>query len=90
MTELVVSGGVVRFERQSSPPGEREAAAELRIHVRDVQGRVVWRGTSVESSTGVALWDLTDRRGEPVPAGVYFAVQAGTSPGEAARVLVIR
>ncbi|MBK8230094.1 MAG: hypothetical protein IPK72_05815 [Candidatus Eisenbacteria bacterium] len=86
----VVSRGVVQFQREWSPPAEREVGSELRVDVRDVQGRLVWRGTSVESSSGVATWALNDRRGEPVSAGVYFAVPAGTSAGKAARVLVIR
>ncbi|MCC7140702.1 MAG: VCBS repeat-containing protein, partial [Candidatus Eisenbacteria bacterium] len=83
----VVSRGVVRFERTGI---DGEAGAGLRVAVRDVLGRVVWRGTSVESPNGVAMWSLTDLRGGPVPAGVYFAAEAGTSPGDAVRVLVIR
>ncbi|MCC7144673.1 MAG: hypothetical protein IT349_21440, partial [Candidatus Eisenbacteria bacterium] len=83
----VVSRGVVRFEREAL---EGEAGAGLRVEVRDVQGRTVWREGSAGDRRGSATWSLTDGRGELVPAGVYFAVEAGASLRSAARVLVIR
>ena len=56
------------------------------LEVFDVEGR---RVADVSVREGHASWDLTDSRGERVPAGVYFGRTAGPLSGSAVAIRVL-
>jgi photosystem II stability/assembly factor-like uncharacterized protein len=58
---------------------ELSAAADLRIDVVTVAGRLVWSTSRhAPAGSGSIRWDGRDARGAPVPSGVYFVrMEAG-------------
>ncbi len=77
---------VARFRAQDMAPG-----GTLGLELLDVTGRVMQRLTlraDATTGTATAAWDLRDRAGHRVPAGIYYARPAGGA-GPVIRVPVL-
>jgi hypothetical protein len=62
-------------------------ATRVRLEIFDSRGRYVrgWEGESSEHHQ--LIWNFLDRRGQPVPAGVYFARLSANGDRRVTRIL---
>jgi hypothetical protein len=77
------SGAAIQFGL--SVPGS------VRISMYDVAGRQVWHRTESALSAGAHTlrWDGVDQRGQPLPAGLYFARFNGNGKQITARLVLL-
>jgi hypothetical protein len=62
--------------------------AEATVSVYDVGGRLLW--TAIPRADLTLDWDGVDSRGEPLSAGIYFAIARAGSQRAAAKVVILR
>jgi len=57
----------------------------------DVTGRLVrrWDIRDIVGSGGQTTWDLTDYRGSPLPAGIYFVRLKGQKSSVTQRIVAL-
>ncbi len=82
----------VRRRRQVAVCLPTLPVANVELDVYSIHGRRVCRLLQGERSTGThrVNWDGTDRRGQPVPSGVYFARLTTPSGSVVQKVVVAK
>jgi hypothetical protein len=101
VVEAELMDGAARLDVYPSPLRVRDTATILardsrgaetgRMLVFDARGRTVRMLRSVPDGAGRvrAVWNGTDKRGEPVPAGVYFLRWQAGRERAAAKLVVL-
>lgn len=88
----ITRGAAIRWSTPSRE-GSTPSRERLRLSIRDVSGRevrVLFDQAEVPAGFGSSYWDLLDRRGEPVPSGVYMLDLWSSTGRQTRRVIVVR